>query len=77
MIDYILENWDQILGIIGGLYACAKIIATFTPTRKDDEALARMEEPLKALLERAPQLLELIADDDCESCDSEGCADCA
>jgi len=39
-MGWIGENWAGILGVIGGFHAIAKIIVTWTPTKKDDKVLA-------------------------------------
>lgn len=39
-MDYIINHWTDILGIITGLVTIASIIVKLTPTKKDDEALS-------------------------------------
>jgi hypothetical protein len=36
MIDYILENKDELFGVVTAIIAAASAIAALTPTPKDD-----------------------------------------
>lgn len=39
-MDWIIEHWDDVLGIFTGIVTAASIIIRLTPTKKDDEAFA-------------------------------------
>ena len=39
---------DEVLAIVGGLYIVARVIVLATPTKRDDEALAKVNKWLKA-----------------------------
>lgn len=41
-MEWITENWDKILIALGGIYTAATVIATLTPTTKDDTFLAKL-----------------------------------
>lgn len=41
-MDYIINNWELLVGIIGGLHVVAKGVTMLTPTPKDDEVLAKL-----------------------------------
>ena len=42
MINWIIENYDNILAWIGGIVSCASIIVKLTPTTKDDSILDKI-----------------------------------
>jgi|AntAceMinimDraft_6_1070360.scaffolds.fasta_scaffold08582_5 hypothetical protein len=42
IITWITENWTTILAALGGVYGVATVIATLTPTGKDDSFLAKV-----------------------------------
>lgn len=39
-MDWIIENWKDILTWIGGIVSCASIIVGITPTTKDNTILS-------------------------------------
>ena len=41
MIDYILENKDELFGIVTAVIAAASAIAALTPTPKDDTIIGK------------------------------------
>lgn len=41
-MNWLTENYDTILQILGGIYVIATLIATLTPTGKDDTILAKI-----------------------------------
>ena len=41
-MEWIMNHWDDILGIITGAIAVASIIAKLTPTKTDDKWVARI-----------------------------------
>jgi len=42
MVEFITENWESVLALIGALHALAVAIVNLTPTPKDDEILAKV-----------------------------------
>lgn len=42
VIQWVEENWVQVLAIVGGLHAIAKVIVAWTPTPKDDAVLGKV-----------------------------------
>lgn len=49
MIEWFKANGEHIAAGIGALYALARVIVYLTPTPRDDEALAKVSAPLRAL----------------------------
>jgi hypothetical protein len=41
MIDYILENKDELFGVVTAIIAAASAIAALTPTPKDDTIIGK------------------------------------
>jgi len=41
-MNWLLEHYDEILAIIGGVVSVATIVVKLTPTPKDDAALAKV-----------------------------------
>ena len=41
MIDYILENKEQLFGVVTAIIAAASAIAAITPTPKDDTFIGK------------------------------------
>jgi len=41
-MEWLVNNWQTILMILGGIYAVASAIATLTPTTKDDDFLSKV-----------------------------------
>ena len=41
MIDYILENKEQLFGVVTAIIAAASAIAALTPTPKDDTFIGK------------------------------------
>jgi hypothetical protein len=41
MIDYILENKDELFGVVTAIIAAASAIAALTPTPKDDTFIGK------------------------------------
>lgn len=48
-MDWIMQNWKDILAIIGGVVTVCSIIVKLTPTQKDDGVLAKIIKVLAAL----------------------------
>lgn len=48
-MEWITQNWKDILAIIGGVVTVASIIVKLTPTPKDDTVLAKVIKVLSAL----------------------------
>lgn len=42
MLNWIQENWVDLLAIYGGVVAICTVIVKWTPTTKDDEILAKV-----------------------------------
>lgn len=42
MINWIVEHWQDILAIYGGLVAACTVIVKITPTDKDDKVLNKV-----------------------------------
>ncbi len=42
MLDWIIEHWDDLLAIYGGLVAICTTIVKFTPSKKDDEIVNKV-----------------------------------
>ena len=42
MIDWIIEHWDDILTIYGGIVAICTTVVKFTPSTKDDEIVGKI-----------------------------------
>lgn len=41
-MNWILENWTNVLTVLGGIYATATAIAVLTPSDKDDTVLDKI-----------------------------------
>lgn len=41
-MEWLQNNWDTILQIAGGVYLVATLIATLTPTTKDNDWLSKI-----------------------------------
>ena len=41
-MDWIVENWAEILALLGALGAVATIVCRMTPSPKDDELVAKI-----------------------------------
>jgi len=48
-MNWITENWQNIVGIAGGVVMLARLIVKVTPTPKDDTALAKIISVLKSV----------------------------
>lgn len=48
-MEWIHNNWKDILAIIGGVVTVASIIVKLTPTQKDDAVWAKVIKVLSAL----------------------------
>lgn len=48
-MEWITQNWKDILAIIGGVVTVASIIVKLTPTPKDDTVLAKVIKVLAAI----------------------------
>lgn len=42
MIDFIKTHWEDILAVYGAVVAISTVIVKYTPTKKDDELLAKI-----------------------------------
>jgi len=41
-MEWMIEHWDEILQLVGGIYLVATLIAAFTPTDADDKWLSKV-----------------------------------
>lgn len=41
-MNWLLENWTNILTVLGGIYATATAVAVLTPSDKDDNILEKI-----------------------------------
>lgn len=48
-MEWITQNWKDILAVIGGVVTVASIIVKLTPTPKDDTVLSKIIKILAAL----------------------------
>ena len=49
MLEWLNDNWVNILAGIGSLYATARVVVALTPTPEDDAALEKVATWLKTL----------------------------
>ena len=42
VLNFIVEHYDEILAIIGGIVSIATIIVKISPSKRDDEILAKI-----------------------------------
>lgn len=49
MLNWLLENWDGVLGVIAAAHALALAIVNLTPTPKDDEIVGKVYKVIEAL----------------------------
>ena len=59
-MNWTLENWEAIVGIMGGVVIVSRLIVKLTPTPKDDAFLAKVIELLKHLGLYIPLLMILL-----------------
>lgn len=48
-MDYLMNNWSEIVGIAGALHLLALAIVNLTPTPKDDEIYAKAYKVIEKL----------------------------
>lgn len=48
-MDYLLNNWSEIVGIAGAIHLLALAIVNLTPTPKDDEIYAKAYKVIEKL----------------------------
>lgn len=48
-MDYLVNNWSEIVGIAGALHLLALAIVNLTPTPKDDEIYAKAYKVIEKL----------------------------
>ncbi|MEF2052989.1 hypothetical protein [Pseudomonas aeruginosa] len=48
-MNWIIENWDGVLGVIVAAHALALAIVNLTPTPKDDEIVGKVYKAIEAL----------------------------
>jgi len=48
-MDYLLNNWSEIVGIAGAVHLLALAIVNLTPTPKDDEIYAKAYKVIEKL----------------------------
>ena len=48
-MDWMLNHWKDIVGIITGAVTLASLIVSLTPTKKDDEALGKVMKVLNII----------------------------
>ena len=49
MIEFITENWEDVLTLLAAMHAWAVAIVNLTPTPKDDEFLAKVYRVVEVL----------------------------
>lgn len=49
VINFLTSNWDGILAVIAAAIVVVDKVVKFTPSTKDDEIVAKVEEVLKNL----------------------------
>lgn len=49
MGEWIGKHWVEILAVIGGLHAIAKVVVSWTPTEKDNRFLAWVEKIFRTI----------------------------
>lgn len=42
MLDWIIEHWDDLLAIYGGIVAICTVVVKLTPSIKDDEIFGKI-----------------------------------
>lgn len=42
MLDWIIEHWDDLLAIYGGIVAICTVVVKLTPSVKDDEIFGKV-----------------------------------
>ena len=48
-MDWLMNNWDTILAAFGAFVTFASVVVKLTPTKKDDELLAKLIKILEPL----------------------------
>lgn len=48
MLDWIIEHWDDLLAIYGGIVAICTVVVKLTPSVKDDEIFGKVIKVLDA-----------------------------
>ena len=48
-MNWILNNWQEVVNAMAGIMIAARIIVKLTPTPADDSALSKVVDVLKAL----------------------------
>jgi len=48
-MNWLLNNWQELVNAAAGVMIVARIVVKLTPTPKDDTALAKIVDVLKAL----------------------------
>lgn len=54
-MNFITQHWSEILGVLGFILGAGHIIVKLTPSTKDDEIEAKIEEYLAKLGVKVPQ----------------------
>ena len=49
MTEWLQQNYDNVLGVVGALYVLARAIVVLTPTPNDDEGLKKVSMLLKTI----------------------------
>ena len=52
-MEWIKENWLEILAVTGNLYAIAQVVARLTPTKKDDEIISWLGKVLNLIFSKS------------------------
>ena len=49
-MNWFVENWLELIGILSGLIGVAEIVVLLTPTEKDNTVLDRIKSALSAVI---------------------------
>jgi len=54
-MSFLTAHWTEILGVAGFVFAAIHGVVALTPTKKDDEILAKVESALTSLGVKIPE----------------------
>jgi len=54
-MSFVTTHWAEILGVLGFVVAAVHGVVALTPTKKDDEILAKVESALASLGVKVPE----------------------
>jgi hypothetical protein len=49
MINYLSDNWTEVVGVLGALHVLALAIVNITPTPKDDEIYGKLYKVIEVI----------------------------